>query len=57
MRLKDSGFLICPKDMRNPHRHTKGSFSKDLWYQLALGPTVTMVGSPASRMRFAAAFT
>ncbi len=27
-RLKDIGFLICPKDMRNPHRNTKESFSR-----------------------------
>ena len=26
--LKNSGFLICPKDMRNPHPNAKGSFSR-----------------------------
>ena len=27
VRLKDSRFLICPRDMRNPHRNTKESIS------------------------------
>ncbi len=26
--LKSRGFLICSKDMGNPHRNTKGSFSR-----------------------------
>ena len=48
MRLKNNGFLICSKSMRNPHRTTKGSFSKTS----GMTPGFLGNGLRASRAKF-----